>query len=201
MNDKKDFLDAIMTRRSIRDYKEGDIPAGDLENILQAGIMAPSAGNSQPWRFHAIKGKIKKRFLEVLRDTKTIPPQWHQIVLKGIETVPIALAVENPISIKKDDAPSPNVFNVFGEDKLNVAFLGSLLGTAASIENMLLAAHSLGYGSVWMSFPPILEAAKKVVEISGVMVAVLPIGHPADHQTEYVDRSRKSVDQITTFHD
>lgn len=172
------------------------MPSGDLEKILQAGIMAPSAGNRQPWRFHVIKGRTKKRFLEALKNIKTIPPQWHQLFVRGIEIVPLVIAVENSIPINNDDA-----IKVFGESKLNISFLGSLLGTAASIENMLLAAHSLGYGSVWMSLPPILEAAKEVIKISGVMVAVLPIGAPADLQMEYVDRSRKPLEQVTKYYD
>ncbi len=196
MNENIGFLDIIKTRRSIREFKEGNMPSGDLEKILQAGIMAPSAGNRQPWRFHVIKGRTKKRFLEALKNIKTIPPQWHQLFLIGIEIVPLVIAVENSIPINNDDA-----IKVFGESKLNISFLGSLLGTAASIENMLLAAHSLGYGSVWMSLPPILEAAKEVIKISGVMVAVLPIGAPADLQMEYVDRSRKPLEQVTKYYD
>lgn len=201
MNENIGFLDIIKTRRSIREFKEGDMPSGDLEKILQAGIMAPSAGNRQPWRFHVIKGRTKKRFLEALKNIKTIPPQWHQLFVRGIEIVPLVIAVENSIPINNDDATSLDVFKVFGESKLNISFLGSLLGTAASIENILLAAHSLGYGSVWMSLPPILEAAKEVIKISGVMVAVLPIGHPADLQMEYVDRSRKPLEQVTKYYD
>jgi hypothetical protein len=146
------------------------------------------------------KGKNQKRFLEALKNIKTIPPQWHQLFVRGIEIVPLVIAVENSIPINNDDATSLDAFKVFGESKLNISFLGSLLGTAASIENMLLAAHSLGYGSVWMSLPPILEAAKEVIKISGVMVAVLPVGHPADLQIEYVDRSRKPLEQVTKYY-
>lgn len=201
MNEKIRFLNIIMTRRSIRDFKKGDIPREDLERILRAGIMAPSAGNSQPWQFHVITGKTKQGLLEALKSTRTIPPQWQQIIVKGIETVPIVIAVENSISFNKEDSSSADALRVCAENNSNIGFLGSLLGTAASIENMLLAAHSLGYGSVWISFPPILEAAKKVTKISGVMVAILPMGHAADHQMEYVDRSRKPLEQITKYYD
>lgn len=200
MNEKFGFLDIIMTRRSIRDFKEGDVPPEDLERILRAGVMAPSAGNSQPWRFHVMKGRTKKRFVEVLNNINTIPPQWHQLFIRGIEIVPLVIAVENSISVNNDDA-SPNAYKVSGESKSNIGFLGSLLGTAASIENMLLAVHALGYGGVWMSLPPILEAAEEVIKIAGVMVAVLPVGHPADLQMDYVDRSRKPIEQITKYYD
>ncbi|MFQ6089554.1 MAG: nitroreductase family protein [Candidatus Methanofastidiosia archaeon] len=169
-----------MTRRSIRDFKEGNIPPEDVERILQAGIMAPSPGNSQPWRFHVIRGNTKEKFVEVLKNTKTVPPSWRQLLVKGMKNVSVVIAVENPFFINKDD-----IFS-----------LGSLCGTAASIENMLLAAHFLGYGSVWIGFSPILEAVKEVIEISGEVVCVLPIGHPADHQKEYFNRSCKPMEEV-----
>ncbi|MFQ6083201.1 MAG: nitroreductase family protein [Candidatus Aminicenantia bacterium] len=203
------FLEVIMTRRSIRDFKEGNIPPEDVERILQAGIMAPSPGNSQPWRFHVIRGKTKEKFVEVLKNIKTIPPLWHQLVVRSMGIVPVVIAVENPIFTNKDDSSSSNAFKVCGETKLKTTFinkdditsLGSLLGTAASVENMLLAAHSLGYGSVWLAFPPILEAVKEIIEIHGEIVGVLPVGHPADHQKEYVNRSRKPMEEVTKFYD
>jgi len=183
------FLEVIMSRRSIRDFREGDIPDEDVEKILRAGIMAPSPANSQPWRFHVIKGKTKKRFVEILKNIevippvevaktgKAVPPSWHQLLVKGMETVPVVVAVENPLGS-----------------------LISFLATAASIENLLLATHSLGYGSVWLAFPPVLEAAKKVAEIHGEIVCVLPTGHPADRQKEYFDRTRKPLEEVTKYY-
>ncbi len=195
--EKRRFLDVIMTRRSVRDFKEGVIPPEDLERILQAGIMAPSPGNSQPWRFHIIKGSTKERFIEALRAIKVVPPQevlksvkvnppsWQQLLVKGMEIVPVVVAAENPVFISKNDVWS----------------IGSLLGTAASIQNLLLAVHSLDYGSVWIAFPPVLEAAKETLKIPGTVVGVLPIGHPADHQNEYFNRSRKPLEEVATYYE
>jgi nitroreductase len=196
MKHNSTLLEIIMTRRSIRDFQEGDVPPEDVERILRAGIMAPSPGNSQPWRFHVIRGKTKERFVgmlksaqitppsEVAKGAKTIPPSWRHLLVKGLETVPVVVVVEHSVSINRD-----NIFS-----------LGSLLETAASVENMLLAVHSLGYGSVWLGFPPILKAAKEVLGITGEVVCVLPIGHPANHQKEYFDRSRKPVEEIAEFY-
>ena len=46
-----ELFEAIRTRRSIRKYAPGDVSPEDLETILRAAMMAPSAGNAQPWRF------------------------------------------------------------------------------------------------------------------------------------------------------
>lgn len=191
-----------MTRRSVRDFKEGDIPPDDVEKILKAGVMAPSPGNSQPWQFHVIRGETKQKFVEVLKKTKTIPPLFQQLVIKGMGIVPVVVVVENPTLLPKEDITSqgPSIGMAACNKKKDITSLGSLLGTAACIENMLLAAHSLGYGSVWIGFPSIHEAIKKVIDIPGEIVSVLPIGHSVDNQIEYVNRSRKLVEEVTKFY-
>jgi nitroreductase len=50
-----DILKAIESRRSIRKYKPVPIPDGDLKKILEAGRLAPSAGNKQPWGFVVVR--------------------------------------------------------------------------------------------------------------------------------------------------
>ena len=105
--------------------------------------------------------------------------------------MPIVLAVENTVFINPGDVLS----------------LGSLFGTAAGTENMLLAIHSLGYGSVWLGFPPILKATKEVIAAKGEIIGVLPIGHPAEHQeSAEIDyfkrpRTRKPVDEVAQYYD
>ena len=178
------LLDVIMTRRSIRDFKEGDIPREDLNRILQAGMMAPSPGNSQPWHFHIMEGRTKEKFVKSLKSMQD-PPSWQQILVKFMEVVPVVMVVENPVFVRSNDIWS----------------IGSLLGTAASIQNVLLAVHSLGYGSVWIAFPSVLKTAKETLKIPGTVVGVLPIGHPADHQNEYINRARKPLKEVTTFYE
>ena len=182
--EKVGLLDVIMTRRSIRDFKKGDVPREDLKKILQAGIMAPSPGNNQPWHFYIIEGRTKGKFVESLKSMQD-PPSWQRMLVKIMEVVPDVVVVEHPMVVKLNDIWS----------------IGSLLGTSASIQNVLLAAHTLGYGSVWIAFPSVLEAAKKTLNIPGIVVGVLPIGHPADHQNEYVNRARKPLEEVTTFYE
>lgn len=178
------LLGVIMTRRSIRDFKGGDIPHEDLNKILQAGTMAPSTGNSQPWHFHIIEGRTKEKFVESLKSMQD-PPSWQQMLVKIMEVVPVVVVVENPVFVRFDDIWS----------------IGSLLGTAASIQNVLIAVHSMGYGSVWIAFPSVLEAAKETLKFPGTVVGVLPIGHPADHPNEYINRARKPLKEVTTFYE
>ncbi len=50
-----EILEPIRTRRSIRKYKSEPVPEGELEKILNAGRWAPSASNSQPWKFIVLR--------------------------------------------------------------------------------------------------------------------------------------------------
>ena len=52
--------EAVKTRRSIRKYKNIPVPKELVERILQAGMMAPSSKNRQPWKFIVASGKTKK---------------------------------------------------------------------------------------------------------------------------------------------
>lgn len=60
-----DALEAIRTRRSIRRYKEGDVPKCDLETIVNAARLAATGSNRQPWDFIVIKDKSMIVLLKV----------------------------------------------------------------------------------------------------------------------------------------
>ncbi len=58
-----EVLEAIKKRRSIRRFRLETIPDETLMSILEAGRLAPSAGNRQPWRFIVVKDAERKRVL------------------------------------------------------------------------------------------------------------------------------------------
>lgn len=65
-----DVFEAIRTRRSIRKFRPKPIPDEKLEMILEAGRLAPSAGNRQPWRFVVVKDPERKRALAKAADNQ-----------------------------------------------------------------------------------------------------------------------------------
>ncbi|MCL2026790.1 MAG: nitroreductase family protein [Leptospirales bacterium] len=115
-----DTLESIMSRRSIRKFKLQSAPDDVVQKVVEAGFAAPSAHNQRPCHFIIIDDR------DILNKIAEINPH-----AKMLATAAFA------ITICFDDSPKP---------------IPSLLidDCAAAAENMLIAATSLGYGSVWV---------------------------------------------------
>jgi len=116
-----DAMDAIFTRRSVRDFTSQPIPDELLDKVLQAGVAAPSGGNLQACRFVLVQSP------ERLAGLRALAP--------GIIGRPTAM-----IAICKDNRPPSNMGGVGDEHSAWID-----VGTA--LENMLLGAHSQGLGA------------------------------------------------------
>lgn len=161
-----DILEGIYSRRSIRQYTELPVEKEYLLQIIKAGIWAPSGLNNQPWRFVIVSDKDARLKLAKLTKYKKI-----------IENAPACIAV----FIDKEA--------MYNDVKDHQAI-------GACIQNMLLAAHALGLGAVWLG--EILNSAEKVrvlLELPEAMelMAVVAVGHPASgNKTSH----RKDISEV-----
>jgi len=141
-------LEAINARRSIRKFKPDPIEKQTIQKILDAAVMAPSAKNSQPWRFTIIDEAKRTEFLKIIRkgvanreaegqEVGTI--QWS---IQCIEQAPVTILVHNPDGIHPWKARAEH------ESWWDIATVQSV---GAAIQNMLLAAAELGLGSLWIA--------------------------------------------------
>lgn len=153
-----DVLEAIRRRRSIRRFKKDPIPEEHLKIILEAAIWAPSAGNLQPWEFIIIKSQEKKRAI-----AKAALNQFF------IAEAPIVIVV---------CANVMRTASVYGE---RGAKLYCIQDTAAAIQNLLLAACALGYGTCWVGAFRDNEV-RRILNIPSEVkpVAIIPLGVPAE---------------------
>lgn len=132
-------LDAIAARRSIRAYAKEQITSEQLDAILAAGLAAPSARNTQPWHFTAVQdAALIARVNEAAR---------AQILLTCPEDMRARIA-----------APDYSVFHgaptvIFLSCPPRTQMRYAHTDTGMAIENMTLAAHSLGLGSVILGMP------------------------------------------------
>ena len=154
----KNALDVIMTRTSVRAYRDCPVGADTLELLLRAAMAAPSAVNRQPWAFVVVDDR------ELLR--------------KFSEALPFAkMAAEAPLAVV-----------VCGDLSRNPGASGEwwVMDASAASENLLLAAHAMGLGAVWTGIYPREERVRAVREILGlpahvVPLNLVPVGYPADN--------------------
>jgi nitroreductase len=117
-----EVINCIVTRRSVREFREDPISYDDMMQIMEAALFAPSGMNLQTWHFSAIMNKVLITSLantiarEIRRDTYDLYK-------------PAALII-----------PSNDPNNPLGRDD-----------NACAIENIMIAAHALGIGSVWIN--------------------------------------------------
>jgi len=150
-----DTLEAIHTRRSIRQYQEKTVPEELVNEILRAAMAAPSACNQQPWEFVVIKD------LE-LREKIPSVCQFAQMI------------VDAPLAIM-----------VCGNLKIETAQGYWVIDCAAATQNLLLAAHALGLGAVWTGVYPNEERMDGLTELLELPEYILPhslvvIGYPSE---------------------
>jgi len=139
-----DVLESIRKRRSVRAYEERKIPRDILNAIIEAGNEAPSAMNSQPWRFVVVEDEMAKRKL-----LSTALPQAKKITEAVKDVDPERYAM-----IKKRYAELPDPVYYSAPAIVFVIGGGRYAGHSCPLacENMMLAAHSLGLGSCWVGF-------------------------------------------------
>lgn len=136
----------IRTRRSIRSYEERQIPAQELDLILQAGTYAPSGRSLQSWKFTAIQSpavlqRINEVLRRALRETK-VEPDTHPYVVRLKHRA------------ERDDAEflfRAPTYVIVSNDRENI---NAPYDSALALGNMMLAAHSLGIGSCWLNHLP-----------------------------------------------
>ena len=184
-----EVLEAIENRRSIRQYKAKPVDEKTLELVLEAARWAPSWKNTQCWRFIVIRDSgIKTEIANCLIKSK------RDDVL-----------VDNPGSMAIVQAPILIVACAeLGKSGLNAGVFATdkgdwyMFDVALAMQNLMLAAHTMGLGTV----PLGLFNAKKVAEILKVpegfcVVAMTPLGYP-DHEPRTVPRQELSE---IVFHD
>ena len=150
-----DYLKPILERRSHRSYTDKPVPQHVIENILKAGMFAPSAMNSQPWEFLIMKDDEKRTKVSEL------VPFWSML-----KTAPLGILV------------MANTLNYRASTKEFI-----VQDCAASTQNILLAAEAQGLGGVWLGLYPKHDLMKKISRIYSIPEHVHPfsitaIGYP-----------------------
>jgi len=172
----------IKARRDIRgnNFISKKIPKKSIEQIIEAGLNAPSVGYSQPWKFviieeETIKEKVYQNFVKEYDKSKKHfkdRPMYEQLKLEGIKETPINIAV----FYKKS---SSKILGQTSQKKMGE------YSVVCAIQNMWLMARSLNIGMGWVSIlKP--KKIKKILDVSDKykLVSYLCVGYVKEFPQE-----------------
>ncbi len=141
-------LNFIFSRRSVRSYTKEDIPAQLLTDLLAAGMAAPSAKAKDPWHFILVQEPSRLRKI-----AKILP---HGRMIRHAKA---GIIVCGDLDQAHDQQESY-----------------MLQDCSAAIENILLAATTLGLGSCWLGIHPRKERMKDCSQLFSLPEHIIPIG-------------------------
>jgi nitroreductase len=148
-------LSAVLSRRSIRQFTGLAISYADIVQLLRAAMSAPSAGNEQPWKFVIIDDK------EILVRASSADQGMHAI---SEAAAAILICAEPRLTKYRGYWPEE---------------------CAAATQNILIAAHILGLGSLWLGLYPVgyrMRRIRKILHLPRRVVpfALVSLGYPAE---------------------
>ncbi len=186
-----ELFEAIKKRRSIRRYKTDPVDDKKIEAILEAGRWAPSWANTQCWRFIVVRdAKIKAQLTDTLMKIKLPNREIPNPATNAMNTVPVVIVV--CAEIGKAGAKHGS-----GSDKVEYETDKGdwfMFDTALAIQNMILAAHAQGLGTVIIgAFDA--SRAEKVLNVPKRyrVVTLFPLGVP---EQESKAPPRKELSEI-----
>ena len=153
------MLGPILGRRSIRAYQAREVSADVVTALLEAAMAAPSAVARDPWRFLVLRSReVREKVAEGLPHGKMLGSAGVGFVVAG----ELAAAHDGQLSYLLQDC-------------------------SAAIENLLLAAHALGLGAVWLGVHPREPRIQHLRRVLSSPESVLPIaciaaGYPAEQK-------------------
>jgi nitroreductase len=203
----------ILQRRSVRNYTKTQVPEYLVKRVLECGRYAPSAGNNQSWKYVVVRDP------QLLSEMTDYTLMWARRLAKivdpsfpGAMTTPKVSKVTNVI-MTRVAASLGHPTGVQGLSQLASGDLGLWHGAPTVIlllvdtrgtgkpyldlgiagQNMVLAAHSMGLGTCWVSFAMFLDRSKKYRELFGIeksmrLATSLSLGFPLGQPDGYVAR-------------
>lgn len=203
-----DLMEAIRSRRAVRSYEKTPVPMEHIRLIVEAATWAPSGYNRQPWKFIAIQdpGLLAQLAEELHRKQEEIKT-WEGFKARAMTEYAafsnFAVFKEAPVAIAvlttEYRVPIDEVLIAQGlsfEERFRMRFAPGIQCVAAAIQNMLLMATSLGYGTCYATGCIIAREGMEnllKVEPGWTLVAMVPVGIPKKRPAS---PRRKTVDEV-----
>jgi len=185
-----EILEAIRTRRSVRRYKPDPVDDKAIETVLEAARLAPSWANTQCWRFIVVRDNdIKTELVNALIKVEIGKALVDNPSIRAVGSAPVVIVACARLGKSGYEFGKP------GTDKGDSWYMYDV---ALAMQNLSLAAHSLGLGTVNIG----AMNAGKIASILDVpegfcVVAMTPLGF---YEVEPKPVPRKELSEIV-FHD
>jgi coenzyme F420-0:L-glutamate ligase/coenzyme F420-1:gamma-L-glutamate ligase len=194
-----DFLPLARGRQSVRAFQDRPVPRAALEEMIEAARWAPSPHGAQPWRFVVLtRPKAKRTLADAMGDewrrTLAMDGEDEEVVARRlrlsrqrIEQAP-ALILACLYLADLDRYPDPD--RQRAEEVMAIQSLG------AAIQNMLLAAYSLGLDTGWMCAPLFAQqTVRAALELNASLIphALIPVGYKAAEPRRRPHRSASEL--------
>ena len=177
-----EFIEVLRKRRSIRKYLPKEVKKESIDQIIEAGTLAPSAHFKEPWEVLVIR-KEKKEIAQFLEE-------YGKSKIEDIIFIKTAHTIENC------DTLLLIYCNDFEQEKFNWLSIGAM------IENMLLKATELGIGSLWIgNICSVEEQVNTYFQIDSKekkLISAVALGYIAQEPRELI---RKKAKEITKYLD
>ncbi|MGB8491210.1 MAG: nitroreductase family protein [Bacteroidales bacterium] len=180
MTNAKETLDLILHRQSDRKYSDRSVESDKIDRITEAGRMAPSACNSQPWKFIVVNDPM------VLKDLAraAVEPLTGMNSFAGQAPVIIVIVRENP-----------NFSSKFGSSVKRKDY--SRIDIGITCQNICLQATAEGLGSCILGWFD-EKKVRKILRIpsSKRVELLITLGYA---ESEYREKRRKPKDQVVSY--
>ena len=174
-----DFMNLVKKRRSIRRYKPDPVPQEMIESCMEAVRCAPSASNTQGWRFFIVEGELKERLVKGAMGGVVVPNKWALAA-----PVVVALAMKRSV-----------VTHRIGARIKDIEY--HLVDAGIAGEHFILRATVLGLGTCWIGwFNKKTVRALLDIPFDWDIPALITVGFPAE---EPKPKDRRPVSEICIF--
>ena len=183
---KNDTLLSIKNRRSVRIFLDQPVSDEYLQVILNAANQAPSAHNQQSWRFIVIRGQKKNDLVNLVCAKAASFPKPVSVLLRlasrSIASSPVVIAVANSGELI---SRGTELFNVDRNVAYDFFRIMEIQSSAAAVQNLLIAATSLGISTVWLGVLVLIKnnILRFLGEPEGEFMAVIPVGYTSRTNT------------------
>jgi len=180
--DDMKFLDLVKQRRSCRKYIEKPLPQESINRCLEAARLAPSACNSQPWKF-------------IVVENKELRSEIAQKAFSGIYKMNAFACNAQALVfvVREKSKPAAQVGQMIQGTQFNLIDLG------IACQHFILQAQEDGLGSCWIGWFN-SRAVKKILNIkkSNKVEIIISLGYP--QKEEFVEKRRKPLGEMSTFY-